>query len=65
MEDSYVICGNSEVIKPLIILEISFSLGKGDSNHILQEVLLFKTNKRSTGKSVFCQWFENSVITHN
>ena len=31
------ICGNGEVIKPLIILEKSFRLiGEGESDHILQ-----------------------------
>ena len=38
------ICGNGEVIKSLIILEKSFPLvGKGESNHSPQEILLWKT----------------------
>ena len=51
------ICGNGEVIKPLITLEKSFPLvAKGESNHIPEEILLCKTNKGSMEKEVFCQW---------
>ena len=59
------ICGNGEVIKPLIILEKSFPLVReGGSDHIPQEILLCKTEKGSMEKGIFCQWLENSVIPH-
>ena len=59
------ICGNGEVIKSLIILEKSFPLvRKGESNHFPQEILLWKTDKGSMEKDVFCLWLENSVIPH-
>ena len=35
------ICGNGEVIKPLMIIEKSFPLvGEGESDHVWQEILL-------------------------
>ena len=59
------ICGNGEVIKPLIILEKSLPfVGEGESNHIPQKTLLCKSNKGSVEKDVFCQWLENSVTPH-
>ena len=59
------ICGNGQIMKSLIILEKSLPLvGEGESNHILQETLLCKTNKRFAERDVFCQWFENSVTPH-
>ena len=59
------ICGNGEVIKPLIIFEKSFPLvGDGKSVHIPQWILHCKTNKGPIEKDVFSQWFESSVISH-
>ena len=48
------ICKNGEVIKPLTILEKSFPLvGEGESDHILQEILLCKTDKGLWKKMLF------------
>ena len=48
------ICGNGEVIKPLIILEKSLPFVRdGESNHILQKTLLCKSNKGSVEKRCF------------
>ena len=59
------ICGNGEVITPLITSEKPSPLiGEGESDHIPQEILLCKTDKGSMEKDVFCQWLENSVIPH-
>ena len=48
------ICKNGEVIKPLTILQKSFPLvGEGESDHILQEILLCKTDKGLWKKMLF------------
>ena len=42
------VCGNGDVLKPLIILEDSFPLiGEGESNNLPEGILLSKTKNGS------------------
>ena len=59
------ICGNGQVLKPLIILEKSFPLiGEGEGENIPDGILLSKTDKGSMEKPLFVEWLEHSVIPH-
>ena len=59
------ICGNGDVLKPLIILEKSFPLiAEGEAEHIPDDILLSKTDKGSMEKELFVNWIEAAVIPH-
>ena len=59
------ICGNGDILKPLVILENSFPLlAEGEGEHIPDNILLSKTDKGSMEKELFVEWIENAVITH-
>ena len=59
------ICGNGDVLKPLVILEKSLPLmGKGEVKQIPDGVLLSKTDKGSMEKYLFVEWLESCVTPH-
>lgn len=59
------VCGNGDVLSPLIILEKSFPLiGEGESDHIPDGILLAKTDKGSMEQKLFTQWIEKAVGPH-
>ena len=59
------VCGNGDVLKPLIILEKSFPLiSEGEGEHLPDEVLLSKTEKGSMEQELFVEWLGKSVIPH-
>ena len=59
------ICGNGDVLKPLIILEKSFPLvGEGEGEQLPDGILLSKTLKGSMETDLFVQWLESCVIPH-
>ena len=59
------VCGNGEVLKPLIILEKSFPLlAEGEGEFLPDEVLLSKTENGSMEQDLFVEWLKMSVIPH-
>ena len=56
------ICGNVDVLKPMVILEKSFPLmGEGEVEQIPDGVLLSKPNKGSMEKDLFVEWLESPI----
>ena len=54
-----------DTLKTLIILEKSFPLiGKGETDHLPESILIRKTGKGSMELPLFCEWTEKVVIPH-
>ena len=59
------VCGNRDVLKPLIILQQSFPLlGFDESEHLPENILLSKTNNGSMELHLFAEWLETAVVHH-
>ena len=59
------VCGNGDVLKPLIILQQSFPLlGFGESEHLPENILLSKTNKCSMEMHFLAEWLDAAVVHH-
>ena len=59
------VCGNGDVLKPLIILEKSFPMLHDEEAEFLPEETLFsKTENGSMEKELFVEWLKHSVVPH-
>ena len=59
------VCGNGDVLKPLVILEKSFPLlGENEAAYIPDNILLSKTENGSMELPLFTDWIKNAVIPH-
>lgn len=59
------VCGNGDVLKPLIILEKSFPMLQEEEAEFLPEQTLFsKTENGSMEKELFVEWLKYSVVPH-
>ena len=59
------VCGNGDVLKPLIILERTFPLlDEIEAEYLPSDVLLSKTKKGSMELELFTDWIKHSIIPH-
>lgn len=59
------VCGNGDVLKPLVILEKNFPLiGEREGEHLPENILLSKTKKGSMEQDLFVEWLKYDVIPH-
>ena len=59
------VCGNGDVLSPLIILEKSFPLlGEEEAELLPSDVMLSKTENGSMEKELFADWLRKVVVPH-
>ena len=59
------LCGNGDVLKPLLILEESFPLvGEGEADLLPENMLLSKTANGSMEKPLYVEWLQKCVLEH-